>query len=59
MNVVSWNSLKAEFDQKDTDLRGGHIWAAQEHKLPDENACAQAQELFKQHGWKGYFTLAG
>lgn len=35
------------------------MWAIEEHKLADEDACARAQESLKAYGWTGYLTPAG
>ena len=59
MNVTAWGSFLEEFGLADSELRKGHVWAIQEHKLADEHACAQAQDTIGQFGWKGYFTPAG
>ena len=58
-NVTSWKSFMDEFALEDSELRKGHVWAVQEHKLVDEHACAQAQDDLAQYGWKGFFTPAG
>ncbi len=42
MNVTASRSFKDDFEQADSELRNGHVWAIQEHKLSDEHACAQA-----------------
>ena len=51
-NVTSWKSFMEEFDFEDSELRKGHVWAVQEHKLADEHACIQAQDDLAQYGWQ-------
>ena len=58
-NVTTWKSFMEEFALENSELRKGHVWAIQEHKLGDEHACAQAQDDIGQYGWKGFFTPAG
>ena len=58
-NVTSWKSFMDDFVLEDSELRKGHVWAVQEHKLADDHACAQAQADLAQFGWKGFFTPAG
>ena len=58
-NVTSWKSFMEEFALEDSELRKGHVWAVQEHKLADEHACAQAQDDLAQYGWKGFLHLPG
>ncbi len=58
-DVTTWKPFMDEFALENSDLRKGHVWAIQEHKLGDEHACAQAQGDIGQYGWKGFFTPAG
>jgi hypothetical protein len=59
VNVTVWSSFMEEFSDSASELRQGHMWAIEEHKLADEEACARAQESLKAFGWTGYLTPAG
>ena len=49
-NITSWASFKKYFELSGSDLRGGHVWAVQEHRLVEEQQLAQAQSWLQAKG---------